>query len=72
MTNFTHFLPEIWQTILIECHFDISQKLRVKMIPMLYIRYVQLLVFKISKRHLTFSKRLGRQLISLKILISNS
>ena len=39
---------------------------------MLYIRYVQLLVFKIGKRHLTFSKRLGRQLISLKNLISNS
>ena len=27
---------------------------------------------KIGKHHLTFSKRLGRQLISLKILISNS
>ena len=37
----------------------------------LYIRCVQLLV-KIGKRHLPFSKRLGRQLISLKILISNS
>ena len=40
-------------------------------IQLLYIRYVQLLVLllKIGKRHLTFSKRLGRHLISLKKFI---
>ena len=36
----------------------------------LYIRYVQL-YSQISKHHLTFIKRPGRHLISLKILISN-
>ena len=36
-------------------------------IQLLCIRYI----FKISKRHLTFIKRPGRHLISLKILISN-
>ena len=40
-------------------------------LELLYIRYVQLLVLllKIGKRHLTFSKRLGRHLISLKKFI---
>ena len=37
---------------------------------MLYIRYVQL-VLKNSKRHLTFSKGLGRQFILLKKFILN-
>ena len=62
----TNIMQMYFMQALRKAHIYAGKK--VCIVIMLYICYVQLLV-KIGKHHLTFSKRLGHHLISLKKFI---